>query len=200
MNILVSTKIHKTTKEYGLSDPKLLAYADLRAAGWSPEDAWSAVIRKGETWQKKVLKNEQNKLEANDGIIKRIQDTKSVLKEAEIKRLTEGTKKKLNSDDKALLTRATDKESKLIELQKVLDSLTPGTNEWIKVNQQIIEVSPMKKEEVKTEDDTIHYFLPIAYPNGAATCIHKAECRKYFLENGNSQNYVKNNNEDIEDS
>ena len=69
----------------------------------------------------------------------------------------------------------------LITLQATLETLQPASPEWIKINQQIIDVSRMKQDEVKTDDDTIHYFLPVAYPASCQDCLHSrcAECRYY---------------------
>ena len=52
------------------------------------------------------------------------------------------------------------KEQTLRELAIAKRKTTPGSKEWLEINKQIIEVTQMKKDEVKDEENTIHYYLP----------------------------------------
>lgn len=174
----LSQKVKNKAKNLAIT-PELMAYADLIAAGWDLTDAYAMTIRTGTmTWQKKVLDDECNRLLNMDGVQARIHETKNV----RAKRTVEKIKEKMDGDAKEILERATSKERKLVELQTLIEggTLTPGSAEYNKINDQIIQVSQMKKDEIKTEDTTIHYFLPVSYPVSCKDCLRNPELlRKY---------------------
>lgn len=175
MDIEVSTATAKAARTYKLS-PEELAFADLLALGWPPEDAWACAIRKGVTWTKAAKKEALMELMENEGVKKRM----GVTKGASLKTRTEQKKKDKDLNGKALLERATNKETKIIELQAKLEA-THDTSEWLKINQQIIDVTRMKQEEVKRDDNTIHHFLPVQYPTGCQDCLYsRCETCRYM--------------------
>jgi len=168
MEIIATTKLQKLAKSYKLS-PEQLAFADLLSLGWEEEDAWAIAMRIGTTWTKKALKEEIDKLKENEGTQRRIEENKKTLKKAEIKKI----KSKMDAQAEAILERATNKEMKLIELQTILEDLKPGSPEYNKINDQIFTITQMKKDEVKTDEKTIHYFLPVNYPTGCQDCLYE---------------------------
>lgn len=165
MDIEVTNSTTKTARMYKLA-PEELAFADLLALGWEQEDAWAVAIRKGVTWTKKAKKEAIAQLSEHEGVKKRIGDVTGLLAQ----KRDEATRYDAGGEAKALLERATNKETKIIELQAKLES-TRDTSEWLKINQQIIDVTRMKQEEVKRDDDTIHHFLPVQYPTGCQDCL-----------------------------
>lgn len=155
------TKIKLTQQEQ--------AFADLIAVGWKLKDAWEFCIGTGKTWATAALKAEQEKLLNADRIQERINTTKSVLSQAQLveyknKQMREETKadKKEGKFTNSIVERVTNKSEMIKDITLARDSYAPGSTEWIKLNQQIIEVTQMKKDEVKTEDNTIHYYLPLS--------------------------------------
>lgn len=181
MDITVSSKLNKTARSFKLT-PEQLAFADLVTQGWPEEDAWAVAIRKGATWNRAALKDEVAKLLANESVQQRIAENKEVLRRAQIEKIQQDMKD--NADD--LLELATNKEKKLIELQSILKDLKPGSTEYNKVNDQIINISRMKQNEVKTDDKTIHYYLPVNYPTGCHDCLlagcDKCKYKKAYKE------------------
>jgi len=167
MDIDVSSKLNKIARQYKLT-PEQLAFADLVTQGWPEEDAWAVAIRKGATWNRTALKAEVAKLLASEPVQQRIAENKKVLQQSEIDKIQQ--KMKDNADE--LLEQATNKEKKLIELQTILQDLKPGSTEYNKVNDQIINISRMKQNEVKTDDKTVHYYLPVSYPTGCQDCLY----------------------------
>lgn len=167
MDIDVSSKLNKVARQYKLT-PEQLAFADLVTQGWPEEDAWAVAIRKGATWNRTALKAEVAKLLASEPVQQRIAENKKVLQQTEIDKIQQEMKD--NADE--LLEQATNKEKKLIELQTILQNLKPGSTEYNKVNDQIINISRMKQNEVKTDDKTIHYYLPVSYPKGCQDCLY----------------------------
>lgn len=166
MDIDVSSKLNKIARQYKLT-PEQLAFSDLVSQGWPEEDAWAVAIRKGSTWNRAALKAEVAKLLASEQVQQRIAENKDVLQQSQIDKIQQEMKD--NADE--LLEMATNKEKKLIELQTILSKLKPGSTEYNKVNDQIINISRMKQNEVKTDDKTIHYYLPVSYPTGCHDCL-----------------------------
>lgn len=166
MEVNVSSKISKTARSYKLT-PEQMAFADLVTQGWPEEDAWAMTIRTGATWNRAALKDEVARLLATDAIQQRIADNKETIRQSQIDKI----QKDIQDNSDILLEKATNKEKKLIELQRILEDLKPGSTEYNKVNDQIINISRMKQNEVKTDDNTIHYYLPINYPTSCEDCL-----------------------------
>jgi hypothetical protein len=168
MAIDVSSKLNKIARNYKLT-PEQLAFADLVTQGWPEEDAWAITIRTGAaTWNRTAYKAEVAKLLALDAVQQRIAENKKLLNQNQVERIQQDMKD--HADE--LLELATNKEKKLIELQTILKDLKPGSTEYNKVNDQIINISRMKQNEVKTDDKTIHYYLPVSYPTGCQDCLY----------------------------
>jgi hypothetical protein len=168
MDLDITSKTQKTARQFHINAEQL-AFADLVAVGWPIEDAWTVAIRKGATWNRKAQQEAQETLLKNEGVQQRIDDVQSVLAQKQTDRIRE----KMSEDKKGLLERATNKEQKLIELQTLIENggLKPGSTEYNKINDQIIQVSQMKKDDIKTEDNTKHFFLPVNYPTSCENCI-----------------------------
>lgn len=168
MDLDITSKTQKTARQFRLNAEQL-AFADLMAIGWPIEDAWAVAIRKGATWNRKAQQEAQEALFKSEGVQQRIDEVKSVLAQKQTERIRE----KMSEDKKGLLERATNKEKKLIELQTLIEEggLKPGSTEYNKINDQIIQISQMKKDDIKTEDNTKHYYLPANYPTSCEDCI-----------------------------
>ena len=184
MDVTVSAKISKLARSLNLT-PEKMAFADLVTQGWPEEDAYAVAIRTGmATWNRTAIKSEVAKLLASEAVQQRIAENKEVLRKNQIERVQKDMKE--NADE--LLELATNKEKKLIELQTILQDLKPGSSEYNKINDQIINISRMKQNEVKTDDKTIHYYLPVSYPTGCQDCLYSRcdQCkykREYIEQN-----------------
>lgn len=172
MDIDVTSKTAKLARSYHLK-PEELAFADLVATGWEPEDAWATAVRTGMTWNRTARHEAITQLLENPSCKQRMEDTKGILS----RKQTERIRAEIQEDADALLKRATNKEAKIIELQAKLEA-TSDTSEWLKINQQIIDVTRMKQEEVKKEDNTIHFHLPVLYPESCEYCLRNPKNRK----------------------
>lgn len=170
MEVKVSAKWRKTCDSAGLS-PEQMAFADLVAVGWSVEDAWAVTIRKGAVWDKAQLKREQAQLEESVAVQNRISSIKQTLRNSQIEKITQRVTNDEKAKRAAILARATSKEEMLISLQTALSGFAMGSPEWVKTNQMIIDVSRMKQDEIKEEDSTIHYYLPVNYPTSCRNCL-----------------------------
>lgn len=177
MDIDVSVNIRKQAKSYKLK-PEILACADLIACGWSIADAWAAAVRKGATWTKKALQEEWDRLQDNENFQARIADTKEQMKQRQVERIQQQIAEETDKDEEELFEKATNKRTMIIDLQRTLERLTPGSADWLKTKQLIVDVTRMKQEETKKEDDTRHYYLPVNYPTSCQNCLLNPALKK----------------------
>lgn len=149
----------KIAMAYSLSVEEL-AYADLVACGWEVNDAYRMAFRLGETWTEDAVRREARVVSANSSVKKRIREVrKGELNDAALK-ATSGNTETPEEDEKSLLEEVS-KEQMLKDLVKARRSLKSGTKEWNEMNKLIVEITRMKHEELKTEDNTVHYYLPL---------------------------------------
>lgn len=148
-------------RKYGVAEPEYLVYADLVACGWDRHDAWFVAFQNtGLTWQKEQLLREMNKLDSLVGVQKRIADIKEPGKERR--------KKNLSAEE---LARETSKEKILSDLVLAKSKQTPGSKEWNETVKMIADYNKIKQDEIKDDDNTIHYHLPVNYPNRCEECL-----------------------------
>lgn len=163
-------RVRQTANRYKLSD-KELAMADLISCGWDDEDAYAITVATGfATWTKSAIKAEIARIKTLQGFVKRLEDNdKGMPKETPQK----PQNAPIVDDEKELIKLASSKEQMLLDLQKALNGMIPGTKEWMDIKKMIIDVTRMKQDEVQQEDTTIHYFLPVAYPTSCEDCLLK---------------------------
>lgn len=159
--IIFTQSFQRKAKDYGLAKAEYLCYAAMRAAGIGVNDAWNMAFQNtGQTWDKSRLKAEQQKLEGLDGVQQFI---------ADIKKVNEGGEDNdLSADD---LAKATSKERILSDLLKARAFTKPSSKEWIDITAKIADYARIKQDEIKEEDTTIHYFIPVNYPTSCKDCL-----------------------------
>lgn len=177
MELELSQKTTKICKACKLSG-EALAFADLCAVGWEPDDAYIVTYRKGMTWIKKALRQEVEKTLNLQPIQDRIAETRKVLSE----RQKEAVKQTARKERNAVVDTAMSKEQMLYDLQLAKSGMTPGSKEWIDISKLIVDVTRMKQDEVVNEESTIHHFLPVHYPTGCHDCLYqKCDTCKYKI-------------------
>lgn len=172
MDLEVSQKTQKLCKSLKLTAEQM-AFADLLAVGWEPTDAYIVAFHQGATWVKAALKKEVDKLINNENVQNRIDETRSVLSARQKESIAKASAK----DAAKVVEAAMSKETMLYELQMAKNEKVKGSKEWIEINKMIIDVTRMKQDDVQTENNTIHYFLPVHYPSGCQDCLFK-QCDK----------------------
>lgn len=151
----ISQKKYREAKKLNISVEEL-AIADLVACGWSQEDAYIVVTHKGRAWEQKALKEHVGKIASSPGFKMRVGEKNKSLMQSN----SEIVRDEIGAGDADFMEKSS-KEYTLKELIKARDLADVGSQDWLKINQQIIEVTQMKRDEIKEEDTTIHYFLPI---------------------------------------
>lgn len=166
MDIEVTGKTSKIARQYKLP-AEHLAFADLLAVGWEPEDAWAVAIRKGVAWSKKARKDAIAELANHPSVKERISAVQAVLRKNQV----EAAKNLGKNEKQDIINSAMSKEQMLYDLQETLQTLPRGSKEWIDIKKMIIDVTRMKQDEVKNEDSTIHHYLPVNYPTNCEYCL-----------------------------
>lgn len=167
MELSVSATTRRIARKYELT-PEEMVFADLVSLGWAKSDAYTVAYRPGVTWSQQAIKQEIDSLTKSKPVKKRIKDNK--LLSTPVTDIEDVTEKE-ESKKKGLFERATSKEDKIIELQRMLEENRGDASTWLKINQQIIDLTRMKQDEVKTEDNTRHYHLPVNYPTNCNNCL-----------------------------
>lgn len=149
MSILYSQKMRSIANAYNLQ-PDELAFADLLATGWDKTDAFFTAFPDGETWSKSAIDKTIREISAREGVKRRIKEI----------RVGKPKTEKPNVENNNILDEIS-KESMLRDLAKARNGMKFGSKEWLDTNKLIADLARMKQEVVKTEDNTIHYFIPL---------------------------------------
>lgn len=155
----LSVAIHNIKKKYGMAEPEYVIFADLKAAGWSSTDAWAVAFHgQGLHWAKNQFLAEIAKLEGLESVQNRIADVQG----------RKVQKDGLSADE---LAKETSKEKILTDLVLAKKMQKPGSKEWNDLTKMIADYNKIKQDEIQTEDTTVHYFLPVRYPNSCKECL-----------------------------
>lgn len=128
--------------------------ADLMAIGWRETNAYIAAYGYGIQYSNEYHKEQIEKITSRQ----------------EFKNYMERSRKRYakKSDDEAeedFDPASVSKEQTLKELSIAKKKAVMGSKEWLTINDQIIKVTQMQKDEVKDEDNTVHYYLPLSCLN-----------------------------------
>ena len=150
----------RKSRTYGMADVHYMIYADLRACGWTMRNAWMVAFNgQGTNWTKDMLEKEMNRLEALESVQKRIEDVKG-----------ERTREKEDLTPEEL-AKETSKEKILKDLVIARRRYKEGSKEWTEQTKLIAEYSRIKQDDIQVEDTTVHFHLPVSYPNRCEECL-----------------------------
>lgn len=158
----LSVDTYKKAKAFKMKDPRYYIYASLRGSGMPMRDCWAISFQgEGFNWTKDVLEREMNKLESLESVQKRI---------AEV----QGKKAKNENSDELTqeeLIKATSKEEILRNLVIAQRKQKFGSPEWQKTTAMIADYSKIKQDEIDTENNVVHYYIPLSMPRCCEDCI-----------------------------
>lgn len=158
-NILYSKKTKSLAKSYDVSVNEL-AFADLIAAGWDTADAFFFCIQEGKTWTMAAVEKAAREILARTSVKKRIRELrKGDLNEMAKDAVKGKTEKPTETDDDVM--KQLSKENMLRDLFLARKKMAVGSKDWLDTNKMIADITRMKQEEVKTEDNTVHFYLPL---------------------------------------
>lgn len=156
-----SAALLKVVKKYKLSNPQLKAFCDLIVAGWSREDAyifsglWNntySTIMNHQDMQKLLTEN-QNVAAYIDERLKDNEAAKRKAAREEAKLQVEVTETDIADE--------LSKETQLRELIKAKKMHPEGSKEWLDIKKMIADITRVKQDEIKDEDDLVHFYVPI---------------------------------------
>jgi predicted Zn-dependent protease len=158
----LSVNFLKQAKQLKMASPEYKIYADLRAAGNAMRDSWAIAFQGyGFNWPKDTFERELNKLESLESVQKRIAEVQG--------------KKEKNENSEELtaeeLAKATSKEQILKDLVLAQRKAKYGSPEWLKIVASIADYNKIKQDEIDTENNVCHFYLPVNYPNRCEDCI-----------------------------
>lgn len=158
----LSVDTYKKAKALGMKDPRYYIYASLRGSGMPMRDCWAISFQgEGFNWTKDVLEREMNKLESLESVQKRIAEVQG--KKAKNENADELTQEEL--------IKATSKEEILRNLVIAQRKQKFGSPEWQKTTAMIADYSKIKQDEIDTENNVVHYYIPLSMPRCCEDCI-----------------------------
>lgn len=151
-----SRKLQTECKKAKL-DEQERAMADLMVLGWSAQDAFIAT-----GFNKPMLSDEYNKQQLEIKITdtdfnKYLEARQKAIKRGILKQYTETSDEEEKTEVKILT-----KEEVLQEAVQTALLLPKNDPKRVDVLMKFAELAQMKKEEIKEEDNTIHFFLPLS--------------------------------------
>lgn len=151
-----TSKIENRAKKFKLTVEEYY-FVVLASCGENVDDAWNATVRRGITWTKSARKDEIDRVLNSEGAV-RLKDELNPSADGE---------DYMNYD-------LTDKEQ-VIKALTQLSRKNMKPNEAAAIITRIADLQMMKKDEVKAEDETIHYYIPL-------TCFKCPLKKKYDKE------------------
>ena len=149
------TKAFKTECRKSALDMQEKIMADLMAVGWKDQNAYVAAYGFGPQYSDEYHKDQIRRITSRP----------------EFARYLERTRKRYAKDsDDASAQEAFDpasvsKEQLLKDLLLARKKVAYGSREWIDMTKQIADITQAKKDEIKEEDTTIHFYLPLICDN-----------------------------------
>lgn len=139
-------------KKYNVS-PQEKCFADLMAMGWKDTDAYLMSGLYNMVYSKEANIKDMNRLLVDDVEFKNYWA---------LARKRASRPAKEEEEENIDMQTELSKENQLRELLIAKKKLTVGAADWLKIVQTIADITQAKKDEIQTEDTTIHYYLPLS--------------------------------------
>ena len=158
----LSIDTYKKAKAFKMKDPRYYIYASLRGSGMSMRDSWAIAFQGyGFNWPKGELEREMNKLESLESVQNRIAEVQG-------KKTKNESAGELSPEE---LAKATSKEQILKDLVLAQRKAKYGSPEWLKIVASIADYNKIKQDEIDTENNVVHYYIPLSMPRCCEDCI-----------------------------
>ena len=149
------TKSFRTECRKSALDIEERIMADLMAIGWNAQNAYVAAYGFGPNYSNDYHKTQIEKITSRVEFSRYLERTR--------KRYVKNSDKE--SDEEDFDISCVSKEQLLKDLYIARNKVSRGSREWIDMTKQIADITQAKKDEIKEEDTTIHFYLPL-------TCHH----------------------------
>ena len=156
-----SAALLKDCRKNKLPTPMHKVFCELIVAGWSKEDAYGFSGLWNPTYStlmntqdaERLLKDNKAIVEYIDSRIKELETAKKKAKKEE-----ERIKVEVTEGD---ITDELSKDAQLRELIAAKKMHPVGSKEWLDVKKMIADITRVKQDEIKEEDDLVHFYVPI---------------------------------------
>lgn len=163
-----SNALLKKCKTNKLKTPMHKAFCDLLLAGWDKEDAYAFSGLWNPTYSTLMNIQDMNHLLKEDaGVIEYIESKvkeQEALKKKAKKAVEQAEKEtfEITEDDMA---NALSKETQLKELLIAKEKYAVGSKEWLDVKKMLADLTKIKNEDMKDDDEFVHFYVPIQCHN-----------------------------------
>lgn len=174
-----SNALLKKCKTNKLKTPMHKAFCDLLLAGWDKEDAYAFSGLWNPTYSTLMNIQDMNHLLKEDaGVIEYIESKvkeQEALKKKAKKAVEQAEKQELPEIDMAT---ELSKEAQLKELLAAKALHPVGSKEWLDIKKMIADISRVKTENLETEEEFVHFYVPIQCHNCSLYMQSKEKQRK----------------------
>nr|DAV38599.1 MAG TPA: hypothetical protein [Caudoviricetes sp.] len=167
-----SRKLQSESRKAKLT-PVERAMADLMCLGWSASDAFIATGQLKPALNDEYNKTQIEKVISDDPFIKYMEQKQRSIKRGILKQYTEEPEES-EKEDITLLS----KEEILQEALRSAYALPINDPKRVEILMKYADLQQMKKDEVKEEDTTVHYYLPLTCNNCELYIKHKKQLKK----------------------
>lgn len=171
----------KECKKYKLRTPMHKVFCELVLAGWEKEDAYAFSGLWNPTYSTLMNIQDMNHLLKEDaGVVSyidmRVKEMELLKKKA--KRAAAEEEKSKTEIAEIDMTTELSKEMQLKELLVAKQKFAVGSKEWLDVKKMIAEITRVKQDEMKDEEDVVHFYVPIQCHNCSLYMAKKAKLEK----------------------
>ena len=161
--IKYSRTLNSECKKYKISVQEK-AFADLVAGGWKDSDAYIAVGLYNPVYSSDANMRDMNKLLSEDKyFIDYFTSAEKQWRKAKKSDVMESPKSvRISEDD---IAAELSKDNQLRELIAAKKMHHEGSKEWLDIKKMIADITQVKKDEIKDEETTVHYYLPLSCHN-----------------------------------
>lgn len=169
----------KECKKFKLRTPMHKVFCELVLAGWEKEDAYAFSGLWNPTYSTLMNIQDMNHLLKEDaGVVNyidmRVKEQEALKKKA--KRAAAEEEKAKTELAEIDMTTELSKEVQLKELLIAKGKHPVGSKEWLDIKKLIAEISRVKTENMETEDELVHFYVPLQCHN--CSLYNKAKEKK----------------------
>lgn len=155
-----STSLLKEVRKHKLPNPETKVFCDLVVAGWEKEDAYIFSRLWNSTYSSIMNRQDMDKLLQLPNIANYIDDRMKELAVRKKKAAKEEAKPVIEVTETDIAGELS-KETQLTELIRAKKMHPEGSKEWLDIKKMIADITRVKQDEIKDEDDLVHFYVPL---------------------------------------
>lgn len=156
-----SNALLKEVKKRKLPNPETKVFCDLIVAGWDKEDAYIFSRLWNSTYSPLMNRQDMDKLLSENIFVSSYIDEKMKEVSAKKKKAAKEESKTVIEVTETDIADELSKETQLTELIRAKKMHPEGSKEWLDIKKMIADITRVKQDEIKDEDDLVHFYLPL---------------------------------------